>query len=237
MPLTASTSPSSSAWTTAFSGSRTSRTRPRAVTSLSDGPQSGQALGWAWKRRSPGSWYSAWHAGHIEKPAIVVRRPVVRHAAHDGEARPAVRAVDEGVAVAAVGGVEQLAKAVGADGGVGGDRSIRLTPALALHDREAGFAGRRQVLRRHPLDPGERRRVGRQPSQEGRDRVRLTLDLQQHTLLVVEHPAGQPVLGGEPEHVGAKSHPLDRALHPGAYPAAGALDRAHARSTSSRSAW
>ena len=73
MPLTASTSPSSSAWTAAFSGSRTSRTRPRAVTSLSDGPQSGQALGWAWKRRSPGSSYSAWHAGHIEKPAIVVR--------------------------------------------------------------------------------------------------------------------------------------------------------------------
>ena len=38
----------------------------------SDGPQSGHALGWAWKRRSAGSSYSAWQAGHISKPAIVV---------------------------------------------------------------------------------------------------------------------------------------------------------------------
>ena len=36
------------------------------------GPQSGQATGWAWKRRSAGSWYSAAQAGHIGKPAMVV---------------------------------------------------------------------------------------------------------------------------------------------------------------------
>ena len=72
MPLTATTRPSSSAWTTAWSGSRTSSTRPRAVTSRSDGPQSGQALGWAWKRRSAGSSYSDWQARHMAKPAIVV---------------------------------------------------------------------------------------------------------------------------------------------------------------------
>ena len=38
----------------------------------SRGPQSGQALGWAWKRRSVGSWYSASQRAHIVKPAIVV---------------------------------------------------------------------------------------------------------------------------------------------------------------------
>ena len=37
------------------------------------GPQSGQAFGWAWKRRSRGSSYSARHSAHIAKPAIVVR--------------------------------------------------------------------------------------------------------------------------------------------------------------------
>ena len=36
------------------------------------GPHVGQALGWAWKRRSAGSSYSAWQAGHIVNPAIVV---------------------------------------------------------------------------------------------------------------------------------------------------------------------
>ena len=36
------------------------------------GPHCGQALGWAWNRRSSGSSYSAWHAGHIVKSAIVV---------------------------------------------------------------------------------------------------------------------------------------------------------------------
>ena len=45
---------------------------PSASRHASCGPQAGQALGWAWKRRSAGSSYSAWQAGHIVKPAIVV---------------------------------------------------------------------------------------------------------------------------------------------------------------------
>src|SRR5215470_6013779 len=36
------------------------------------GPHTGQALGWAWNRRSAGSSYSAWQAGHIGSDAIVV---------------------------------------------------------------------------------------------------------------------------------------------------------------------
>ena len=43
-----------------------------AVCQISCGPHVGQALGWAWKRRSPGSSYSARHREHIAKPAIVV---------------------------------------------------------------------------------------------------------------------------------------------------------------------
>ena len=38
----------------------------------SRGPQSGQAIGCAWKRRSAGSSYSARQASHMAKPAIVV---------------------------------------------------------------------------------------------------------------------------------------------------------------------
>ena len=36
------------------------------------GPQTGQAMGWAWWRRLAGSMYSRRHCGHIGKPAIVV---------------------------------------------------------------------------------------------------------------------------------------------------------------------
>ena len=47
-------------------------TAPVGVAPASCGPQTGHALGWAWNRRSAGSSYSAWHAGHIVNPAIVV---------------------------------------------------------------------------------------------------------------------------------------------------------------------
>ena len=49
-------------------------------------------------------------------------RAVVGNAARDGEARAAVRAVDERVAEAAVGGVEELREALRAGGGVGRHR-------------------------------------------------------------------------------------------------------------------
>ena len=74
----------------------------RRPASAARGPQAGHAFGWAWKRRSRGSSYSARHAAHIAKPAIVVERPVVRDAGDDREPRAAVGAVDERVAVAPV---------------------------------------------------------------------------------------------------------------------------------------
>ena len=49
-----------------------SSSRPSAPSSRARGPQSGQALGWAWKRRSSGSSYSRRQSAHISKPDIVV---------------------------------------------------------------------------------------------------------------------------------------------------------------------
>ena len=45
---------------------------PTASSRRSLGPQAGQHTGWAWNRRSAGSGYSAAHAAHSAKPAIVV---------------------------------------------------------------------------------------------------------------------------------------------------------------------
>ena len=53
-------------------------------------------------------------------------RAVVGDAARDGEARSAVGAVEERIAVAAVGGIEQLAQTVGAGGRVGGNAGADL---------------------------------------------------------------------------------------------------------------
>ncbi len=74
MPLTATIRPARSA-ATAASERVVAVAQHRAVgrrASASCGPHAGQALGWAWKRRSAGSSYSAWQAGHIANPAIVV---------------------------------------------------------------------------------------------------------------------------------------------------------------------
>ena len=61
MPLTATIAPPSSA-----------RARDLVDAGVDPRPAAGQAFGWAWKRRSRGSSYSAWQAAHITKPAIVV---------------------------------------------------------------------------------------------------------------------------------------------------------------------
>jgi hypothetical protein len=53
-------------------GSSSASVSPAAVTAVSEGPHTGQAFGWAWKRRSDGSSYSRWHAGHIWNRTIDV---------------------------------------------------------------------------------------------------------------------------------------------------------------------
>ncbi len=60
--------------------------------------------------------------GAQRKPGHRRAGAVVRDGGDDGEARPAVRAVHERVAVAAVGRIEELAQAVVAGGGVGRDQ-------------------------------------------------------------------------------------------------------------------
>ena len=70
MPLTATIAPRASSAPAAATASTASGTS--APISVACGPHSGHAFGWAWKRRSCGSSYSARHAGHISKPAIVV---------------------------------------------------------------------------------------------------------------------------------------------------------------------
>ena len=168
-PLTATIAPERSAWAAprsrrgrrgasrreAVGGGEPRRLPPPGVTSLTRGPHAGQAFGWAWKRRSRGSSYSAWHAAHIDEAGHRRPRPVVRHAGDDREARAAVRAVDERVAVPAIGRVEELARQRGAGGHVGGDRRVR-----------AAFPRARRGSRNRPCR--RRRRPHTSPPRRGR---------------------------------------------------------------------
>ena len=149
------------------------------------------------------------------------QRAVVGDAAHDREARAAVGAVGERVAVAAVGGIEDLGQAFGARGVVGRHQRLGRAPVLGLEDPEAALARRRRRFDPDGLDRRERRGLRAQPAEQLLDRLRWPLDLQHHPAAVVEHPAAEAELGGEPVHEGTKADPLDGAGDVGAQPPPG----------------
>ncbi len=107
--------------------------------------------------------------GAQRKPGHRRAGAVVGNVRDDGEARPAVGAVDERVAVAAVGRVEQLAQAVGA-GGTSGETGVARAcgRVVARDDREGGVRRRRAAdgsppSRRHGRAPAARRAAPRTP--------------------------------------------------------------------------
>ena len=186
--------------------------RPSRSTRATAGPHSGHAFGWAWKRRSRGSSYSARQAAHIANAAIVVSgrsygtpRTIVNRG-------PQFGAVDERVAVAAVGGVEELFEAGVAHRAVGRHERVRRPAAGALEDAEAGRAAARDALVRDRLDRRERRRLARQALEEALDRRRVALDLEHDAALVVADEAVEPERLGEAEDVRPEPDALDRAV-------------------------
>ena len=190
---------------------------------------SGHAFGWAWKRRSRGSSYSARQRAHIANAGHRRQRPVVGHAAHDREARPAVRAVDERVAVAAVGGVQQLgAGSRRRSPRPGDDRRVGLARRRRSRDDEAASPRGAELLAvtRAPRAPAAAPRPA-SALDEPRDRRARALHLDLHPVLVVQHEAGQPVLPGQPVARRAEADALHHALDP--HGDAGAATRTGAR--------
>ena len=116
--------------------------------------------------------------------------PVIGDSAHDREPRPAVGAVDERIAVAAIAGVAQLAQAVLAGGAVGAHRSVG-------GRRHRGCRGSRS--RCAPVavaSVGSIASITASGGASGPSRARksstarrVPLDLQHHPARVVEHEA------------------------------------------------
>ena len=139
---------------------------------------------------------------------------VVGQLLDDGEPRPAVRAVDERVAVAAVVGVEQLARAVVAGGQVGRhERGLLHGAGVREADLEGVEVLQRDLLERHLLDARGRRRVLRQLDDELVEQLGLALGMDEHAVGRVEHPAVYQVLLRQSIDEGAESHPLHYAFH------------------------
>src|SRR5262245_19999925 len=72
MPLMPTILPSVRARWVAANAASTSSIRMSPPENHNLGPQSRHAIGWAWNRRSAGSWYSAEQRAHRPKSAIVV---------------------------------------------------------------------------------------------------------------------------------------------------------------------
>ena len=95
-------------------------------------------------------------------------RPVVRNVADDGVARPAVGAVGEGIAIAPVGRIGEIAEAVGAGGHVRRNQHELAFLRLALANREVPLAQRLDLRHQHLFDARQRRRFAAQRSRRNR---------------------------------------------------------------------
>jgi len=140
------------------------------------------------------------HGGH---------RPVVGHGFDDGVARPAVGAVGEGVAVAAVGRVQDFRQAVGAGGHVRRDQGCPgVGGAVADGEGRERLAVKGQRCDRHPVDAGQGRRFRPDRPLEGLQGGGRTLHGDVHAGRGIEHPAGQAVAHGQTVDEGPESHAL-----------------------------
>ena len=121
-------------------------------------------------------------------------RSVIRQRPDDGKARPAVGAVDKGVVIASVGGVEQLAQAVVTGGDIGGDERRVHGLILRRYDTKGllivGIPSvGLQVCNSDMLNAGRGRRVLRQRGDKFVERLTQSMRLDVHAIARVEHPA------------------------------------------------
>ena len=138
-------------------------------------------------------------------------RPVVGEAADDRVARAAVRAVGEGVAVAALAGRRDLLEAVRAGGDVGGDEDEARGGARRA-DLEAPAALERGGTDVEPLDDGQGREPGPQGGRElVADRRGRAFDVDLDAGAGVLDPAVEPEAAGQAIDVGPEADALDDA--------------------------
>ncbi|CAI8878227.1 protein of unknown function [Methylococcus capsulatus] len=135
-------------------------------------------------------------------------RAVVGQPVDEGVARPALGAVDEGVPVAAGGGVSHFVQAIGADEVVRRHVDGRFVSGIAEQDFEPGVAPEFGGQANGRLRIGQRRGTGDQCVDEPLDRGWIAFGVDLDAAAAVPHPAGEAGFAGEPADERAEPHAL-----------------------------
>lgn len=139
-------------------------------------------------------------------------RTVVGEAPRDREARSAVGAVREGVAVPAVRRVEDVRKAGAAGRGVRGDHRRDGAGVLGRCNSEGREALHLRRKGRDRVDAGERGLFAQKFVGEGGERRRVPFEVHAHALRVVVDLAREAERDGDAPDRGAEPHALDESL-------------------------
>ena len=144
-------------------------------------------------------------------------RPVVGNVQNDGVARPAVSAIGEGIKIAPVGRVEQLAEAVAAGCQVGQHGRGSFGARVAGQDLKPREAGRRQPTDFPGQHHGRHGLLAIQARKELLQRRFRPFDFHHQAGTRIQHPAVQRKLAGQPVNKRTKAHALHGAAQSGAH--------------------
>src|SRR5579883_892062 len=138
---------------------------------------------------------------------------IIWYILHNGETRAAVGAVDEWIAETAIIGVEELAQAIIAGRGIRRDERIAFRTSMAVRYPEVRFISRRHLMRDKRIDAGQGWWFLAQRPLEGIKRFCWPLDLDGHTVAIVQDKAGQSAALGLSIHERSETHALHDAMN------------------------
>src|SRR5579883_1931028 len=131
----------------------------------------------------------------------------------DGEARAAIGAIDERIAVAPVPRIEKLMQAIDADCGIGRDERLTFAVGLAVGNHKLCLVARGDRLDRQRIDAREWRELLAYGLPKRVQLLAGTLDLNGHAAAVVQHKSCQSMLVCLPIDKGAEADTLHDALN------------------------
>ena len=145
-------------------------------------------------------------------------RSIVRQRADDGKARSAVSAVDKGVVIASVGGIEQLAQAIVTGGDIGRDKCGVRGLVLRRHNVKALLIGsaptaRLQIRNIDSLNASRCGRMLRKRSDKSVNRLGTSVRLDMHAVARIEHPSANAMRHGLAIHKRSHANALHNARH------------------------
>ena len=145
-------------------------------------------------------------------------RSVIRQRSDDGKAWAAVSAVDKGVVIASVGGIEQLAQTIVTGSDIGRDERRVRGLVLRCHNAKALLIGstptaRPQVHNLDMLYASRRGRMLRKRGNKSIERIGRSVRLNMYAVARIEHPSANAMRHGLAIHKWSHANALHNARH------------------------